>query len=124
MAKTTIDTLSSDIEKILDEYGDDVRENLVEITQKVGKTAVKALKSNPGKFGGSGDYSKGWTSKAEIGRLGATVIIHNAKLPGLPHLLEHGHALRNGGRSEGTVHIKTVEDDAIKSFESSLENKL
>lgn len=116
--------LQKEIDKILDQYGDDVRENIVEITQKVGKTAVKALKANPGNFGGSGDYSKGWTSKAEIGRLGATVIIHNARLPGLPHLLEYGHALRNGGRSKGTVHIKTVEDDAIKNFESSLEKKL
>lgn len=124
MAKTTIDTLSADIQKILDDYEDDVKENIAEITQKVGKKAVQALKANPGGFGGTGKYSKGWTMKMEENRLGVVAVVYNGKLPGLAHLLEHGHALRNGGRVSGTAHIKPVEEEAIEAFEKALEQKL
>lgn len=67
-----------------------------------------------------GKYAKGWRVKAEGGGAGHLYIIHNATDYQLTHLLEKGHALRQGGRSRAIVHIKPVEQDAIKDFEKLL----
>lgn len=56
-------------------------------------------------------------------RLGVTAIIHNTT-PGLPHLLEKGHANRDGGRTPGRVHIAPVEEELVKLFPRELEEKL
>ena len=73
-------------------------------------------------FKGTGDYAKGWRLTVENKRLTSDAIIHNKKLPGLPHLLEHGHANRDGGRTEGKVHIAPVEKILVEEFERKLIN--
>ena len=56
-------------------------------------------------------------------RLGAEAVIYS-RIPGLPHLLEHGHATRNGGRKGQRVHISPVTDkineSLIREFEVTL----
>lgn len=117
-----IDRLSAEINKILTEYGDEVQENVTEATAKVTKAGVKAIRSNArSTFGGSGKYAKGWTSKFEKGRLSSQGIIYNGQVPGLPHLLEHGHANRNGGRTAGKPHIAPVEQKIIEDFTREVE---
>lgn len=120
--KIPIDRLSAEINKILTEYGDEVQENVTEATEKVTKAGVKAIRSNArSTFGGSGKYAKGWTSKFEKGRLSSQGIIYNGQVPGLPHLLEHGHANRNGGRTAGKPHIAPVEQKIIEDFTREVE---
>lgn len=124
--KSTVDTLADDIEKILEEYQGDV--------ELLNKTAVKAIaqkgkqalqNSSKSNFGGTGKYASGWSARVEDqGRAFARATLYNAKLPGLPHLLEHGHAKRGGGRVDGKVHIKPVEDEMKKAFTEELETKL
>lgn len=120
MAKTTIDTLAADIQKILEEYETDVTEMTQEVVRKVGQKGVQALRSNSSIFNGN-RYASGWSSKVETNRLGSKATLYNAKVPGLPHLLEHGHALRNGGRYAGRVHIAPVEAELEKVFTQDLE---
>lgn len=124
MARSTVDTLSDDIKKILEEYEGEVIVLTKDTVKKIGKKGVEALKSSSGVFKGSGKYAAGWASKVEEKRTGATATLYNAKLPGLPHLLEYGHAMRNGGRVAGTVHIKPVEDELEKAFKQELEQSL
>ena len=124
MAKSTVDTLAADIQKILDEYKGDVTNLTKETVRKIGNKGKQALKSESGIFGGTGKYASGWTSKVEESRLGATAILYNSKVPGLPHLLEFGHAMRGGGRVSGRVHIKPVEDELAKAFEQELRNEI
>lgn len=124
MAKVTIGNLSGAIKDVLSEYGDEVSVNLSQITQKVAQAGAKALRSEArSKFDGTGKYAKGWKVTTQEGRLYTAVTIHNS-LPGLPHLLEHGHAKRGGGRVQGRAHIAPVEKELIADFEREVVAKL
>lgn len=119
--KIPIDRLSAEINKILTEYGEQVQQDVDEAAQRVTKAGVKAVKGNAkGSFGGTGKYAAGWTSKFEKGRLSSQGTIYNGTVPGLPHLLEHGHANRNGGRTSGREHIGPVEQKIIEDFEKAV----
>ena len=122
--RSTVYTLAADIQKILDEYEEDVQNLSKEAVKKIGQKGVEALKSSSGVFGGTGKYASGWSSKVEETRMGARATLYNSKVPGLPHLLEYGHAMRGGGRVSGKVHIKPVEDELINAFEQELEREL
>ena len=119
--KIPIDRLSAEINKILTEYGDEVQENVNDAARRVTKSGAKAVKGNAQSTfiiskNKEKNYAKGWTSKFETGRLSAQGIIYNKDLPGLPHLLEKGHAKRNGGRTDGRPHIAPVEQKLIEDF--------
>ena len=121
---TSTDRLQAEVSAILEEYGDEVAENLDEITKEVGKKGAKALRSSSkGSFGGSGKYARGWTYEVEEGRLSTTVTLYN-RTPGLPHLLENGHAKRGGGRVAGRSHIAPVEAELIESYEKEVASRL
>lgn len=122
--KITVDQLGTAIKEILDEYAGDVERNLPEITEKVGKKGVTALKNSTKEHVNGNKYWKGWRSYFERKRFGATVTIYNAKLPGLAHLLEHGHAKVNGGRTAPRVHIAPVEKKLIEEYERNVKNDI
>lgn len=126
--KVTLDSFDAEIKKILDEYGDEVSSNLDEITKKIGQKGAQLLKNeSSSNFGGSGKYAKSWTYQVQQGRLYTTVTIYN-RTPGLPHLLEHGHAVVVGGRKyadySGKVHIQPVETELINDYEREVVSKL
>lgn len=126
--KVTLDTLASEVKKILSEYGNDVYSNLDLITKKVGQKGVQALKNESlSKFPSSGKHQKRygqyWTATTEKGRLYTRVIIHSNQ-PGLPHLLENGHAKVNGGRVPGKAHISPIEQKLIVEYENEIGAKL
>lgn len=125
--KIPVDRLAAEINKILTEYGEQVQQDVDEAAQRVTKAGVKAVRANAkDSFDGTGRYAKGWKSKFETGRLSSQGIIYNGDLPGLPHLLEHGHANRNGGRSPtpGRVHIEPVEQKIIEDFEKAVKKAI
>lgn len=119
MAKTIpLEKLDAEIDLILSEYSVEIEAELEDAVELVTKTGARAVSQNSrAQFGGSGKYARGWRGKTERKRMGAEGVIYNATTPGLPHLLEHGHAKRNGGRVSGRSHIKPVEDRIAKDFE-------
>ena len=117
MAKVTAENFGDEIQRILDKYCDEVRETTKQGVRAATKAGVQAVKSGAeGKFGGSGRYASGWTSQMETGRFSAQGIIYNADVPGLPHLLEHGHAKRGGGRVPRCVHVAPVAEILESAF--------
>jgi hypothetical protein len=120
--------LSDALDKILTQYGEEVEGKMSEIVPKVAARGAKALREESGKtFGspsGKQKYAKGWRSKTGKGRLRTTATIYNAKAPGLSHLLEHGHANRDGGRTPGRAHISPVEEKIINEFEEEVKRRL
>ena len=121
--KIPVDRLSAEINKILTEYGEEVQENVDEATQRVAKAGAKAVRSASQVFDGN-KYFKGWKSKFEKERLSSTGIIYNGDLPGLPHLLEKGHAKRGGGRTDGVAHIGPAEDKIIEDFTKAVKKAI
>lgn len=115
--KTPIDKLSAAIHDVLEYYGEELQENIGEAVKTISKKGAQSVKQAAKQtFGGTGEYAAGWTSRVEIGRVSSQGIIYNKDTPGLPHLLENGHAKRGGGRVPGRAHIKPVEDEIVKEF--------
>lgn len=123
--KTPADKLSYEIRSILDEYAAEVSADVEKTVKAVSKAGVKALRTQSRQtFGGSGRYAKGWTSALEVKRTSKRGIIYNKDVPGLPHLLEHGHLNRDGSRTPGKIHISKIEDQLEKSLEKELTESL
>ena len=125
MTKVAADKFADEVTKELRKYADEDVPDAIEKAQDVsGKAGLKTLRSeSKAKFGGTGKYASGWTITKEGDRVTKSTVIHNVH-PGLPHLLENGHALRNGGRWKGVQHIKPVEEEIIREYEKELENDL
>jgi len=119
MARTPIDRLDAVIKQTLEEYAEGVQTSVSDATRSVAKAGAAAVRAASGAFGGTGKYRKGWTYKVETRRLYSTGVIYN-RTPGLPHLLENGHAKRGGGRVDGQVHIKPVEEEIVQQFEGAI----
>ena len=111
-----MDDIAKQITDALTEYTTEVEEDLEKIKEEVADNAVNELKANSPR-GRRSKYAKGWRKKKD----GNGYIIHNATDGGLTHLLERGHAKRNGGRTKAEPHIQSVEESAIKEFEEKVE---
>ena len=116
------DRFAEALEKILKDYHEDVNKDINQLAKKFGQKGAKEVKSASGQFGGR--YAGGCTSKYEEGRLSSMATIYNGKVPGLPHLLENGHAKRNGGRVAGRSHIAPVEKTLIDEFTKAVESAI
>ena len=114
--KVTIESFPSEIQKILQKYGEDVEQNTAQIIDETAQKGAQLLRNTSPvdpKGRQSGVYARGWRvekSGAKSARgLTSSATIYNTH-PQLPHLLEHGHALRQGGRSPAIPHIAPVEE--------------
>lgn len=121
------DGIETAIMKYLEDYNGEVVKATEKVVVEVAKDSVKKLKADSPKD--SGKYAKGWTYKLDKGRLKTGAVIYGKKgTYNLAHLLEYGHVLKLGGRTQGNVkaieHIKPVEEWAIKEFETRLLREL
>ena len=115
--------LTVQLDAILSEYSKETEEAAAAAIKAVAKLTVQKLKStSPRK---TGQYASGWRSK-KAGKL--TVTVYNAKAPGLTHLLEEGHVIRNKkgtyGRTRPIPHIKPVEEWANGELVKEIERRL
>lgn len=120
-----IDRFQTQIAGILQEFGTEVGDALGEAIEQVAKESKKDLAAASPKGSGkrSGAYAKGWRTEDTGTRLGPEQTIYNTK-PGLPHLLEFGHAKRGGGRVAGIPHIQAINDKIPEMIEKRLKEKL
>lgn len=127
--KVRIDEITKVVNDYLTNYREDIQEDVEEATNKVTKEAVKELKADSKeKFGNSGrdnPYYSGWTTKLQKkGKLKYHKVIWNKTNYQLTHLLEFGHAKRNGGRTEAKPHIKPIEQTYNQEFVDLVESKI
>lgn len=107
--------LVNQIAKALEDYTDAVTESLEQAKDDISKEAVAELKATSPKK--TGDYAKGWSRK----KTAKGYVVYNRTDYQLTHLLEYGHAKRNGGRTRSIPHIEPVEQTVIQKFTSAAE---
>ena len=108
-------TVEINLSKVLSEYSQEVTEAVKKAQDEVADEAVDELKQTSPK--NKGGYAKGWAKKRDGNKLS----VYNKDKPQLTHLLENGHSTRDGGRTRSFPHIKPAEQNAIKSFQSKVE---
>lgn len=124
-----VDDLVEAVRGELEEYADEVTGGVKQAVKEVAKATVKEVKAkSPVKTKSSvktGNYKKSWGQIKVSETEGSIVIsIRNKKFYWLTHLLENGHALKNGDRTRAFPHIKPAEDFAARELEKKVKVKV
>ena len=115
--------------KYLEEYVEDIEEDVEDTTNSIAKDAKQELIQTSPRSGIARDtkYYKGWAIKnggrTRKGKYYSKVIWNKTNYQ-LTHLLEFGHATRNGGRTTPQPHIRPVEEKYGEKFADLLEKKI
>ncbi len=124
MSKTIkTEELQEAVMKTLTEYKEDIQEDVENTTDTLTKEALSELKQTSPRGHGTrkNPYYKGWSrqkGKENKGRY--TVKIHNRTNYQLTHLLEFGHATRNGRMTKAIPHIRPIEEKYNKLYEEKI----
>lgn len=119
--------LEKSIKNYLETYAEDIEDEVVEAVDTITKEAKSELvqRSPKGKGNRKNPYYKGWTIKLQKkGKGKYEKVIWNRTNYQLTHLLEFGHATRNGGRTKAIEHIRPVEEKYKVEFVDLLEQKI
>lgn len=114
------------IQSYLNTYGLEVKDALQKASATTGKKVAKDLRKGGGyntKSTGQ-RFNEGWVATEEKTRIGVSTVVHNVTIPGLAHLLEFGHAKRNGGRTKAFNFIAPVADKVDELFATAFEKEL
>ena len=88
------------IDRVLEDYCEQTQETFFKAMSNAGKRAKKDLQATNAFEDRTGEYRKGWSIRTKREMFGINVLIYNRLKPSLTHLLEKGHATKNGtGRS-------------------------
>ena len=121
--KVTIDGLADAVMKELDEYSKVIDEDMRKAVSKAGQTVRKEISANAPKR--HGDYAKSWsTKKTRQTSRSLEVTVYSRNRYQLAHLLEHGHAKRNGGRTRAQVHIAPAEQNGVRKLEEDIKRSI
>lgn len=129
--KVSVDDLSNVILEYLENFKDVTEEACKDGVLTTADEAVKDLRSahpaGSGKYGSWDEYDKGWTKRASTMKTkekGIFAVVYNQKHYRLTHLLEKGHALVGGGRTQAFPHIAPVEqkceENLIKNIRKNI----
>ena len=120
-----VDDLVEAVRGELEEYADEVTVDVKQAVKEVAKATVKEVKAKSPERRRAGGYKKSWGQVKVSETKGSVVIsIRNKKYYWLTHLLENGHALKNGDRTRAFPHIKPAEDFAARELEKKVKAKI
>jgi hypothetical protein len=121
--RITIDQMASAIMDGLTEYADLATDELKKSVKKAGKTVKDEISKTAPKD--TGKYQKSWAVKTVKERSNSLdVVVHSRNRYQIAHLLEHGHAKRDGGRVAARSHIAPAEEKGIEELEKEVERAL
>lgn len=114
-----IDELANAIAGALEEYSQDVTDDVKASVRGSAKACVSELKSTSPSL--TGDYAEGWREKVAFeGPTDIRMQVYNATDYQITHLLEDGHAKVNGGRVPAYPHIGAAADNASELLEKDV----
>lgn len=116
-------TVEAQIMDILNEYDEELGDEVHETFKAIGKETAIELKDKSRQLfhhQARKHYADGWTSKISGKGMESVVTIYNRLKPGLTHLLENGHMILvngiNHGRSRAFKHIEPAEKQATNEL--------
>ena len=123
MERVSVDGLADAVIEGLEEYAKLSVDGMKKSVKDAGKLCKEEVSANAPVR--TGRYAKSWKTKVTDESSNALTATVYSSVPGLPHLLEHGHAKRGGGRVRAIPHIAPAEEAAeeklIKDIEKALE---
>lgn len=120
---TKIDNLANEIMEGLKEYADLASDDVKKAVRKAGNTVRKEISENAPKD--TGAYAKSWSvKKTKETSNSLEVTVYSKNRYQLAHLLEHGHAKRDGGRVAARPHIAQAEQSAVETLDSEIAKAL
>lgn len=120
---TSIDDMTDEIMKGLTEYADLADTAMKKAVRKTATSVKNEISANAPKR--TGKYAKSWTTKkVKENSHSLEITVHSKDRYQIAHLLEHGHAKRNGGRVAGKPHIAPAEENGADLLESLIEKEL
>lgn len=121
----TPDTFAKTLEEIIGEVPKGIEGQMPGLVSESAQLGRRHLLRNIGASGikeHNGRYRAGWaTRRKQTAGHKWEARIYNKEVPGLPHLLEKGHAKVGGGRVAGHDHIAPAAEDAFDDFERRVE---
>lgn len=119
----SIDNMADEIIKGLREYADLADTAMKKAVRKTATSVKKEISANAPKD--SGKYAKSWTAKkTKENSHTLEMTVHSKNRYQIAHLLENGHAKRNGERVEGKPHIAPAEETGAELLESLIRKEL
>ena len=107
----------------LREYADLATDSMKTAVTNASKTVRKEISANAPVRRGT--YKKSWrTKKTRENANVLEVTVYSPKRYMIAHLLENGHAKRNGGRGAGRPHIAPAEQHGIAQLEREITEAL
>ena len=113
----SIDGLADAIMEGLEEYKNLAGTQVKSAVRKAANTVRDDIKATAPRK--TGKYALSWTAtKTKENSSGLIMTVHSPSRYMLAHLLEFGHALRNGGRARAFPHIAPAEEHGVSMLES------
>lgn len=120
---SSIDDLTDLVMDGLREYSELADTAMKKAVRKTAASVKKEISANAPKD--TGTYAKSWaTKKVTENSHKLEITVHSKNRYQIAHLLEKGHAKRNGGRVNGKPHIAPAEENGADLLESLIKKEL
>ena len=123
ISMASVDDLADLVMDGLREYSELADDAMKKAVRKTAASVKKEISENAPKR--TGRYAKSWTAKkTKENSHTLEMTVHSKNLYQIAHLLEHGHAKRNGGRVPGKPHIAPAEENGAELLELLIKKEL
>lgn len=118
--KVDIENLGAAIVEFIREYTEDVALAVKKEVASTAKEARDQLEEKSPEL--TGEYKAGWRVKNNDDEGAASRILYNKTDYQLVHLLEFGHASRNGGRVRAHPHVAKTVDPLLEEMHENIKD--
>ena len=121
--KVSIEEMAEAINSQMEEYATLAATEMKAAVKKTATSVKKEIQSNAPED--TGAYKKSWATKTQSqGTHSISMVVYSKNRYQLAHLLEKGHALRNGGRVAARPHIAPAEENGKTLIEELIRSVL
>ena len=121
--KVSVEEMAEAINSQMEEYATLAATEMKAAVKKTATSVKKEIQSNAPED--TGAYKKSWATKTQSqGTHSISMVVYSKNRYQLAHLLEKGHALRNGGRVAARPHIAPAEENGKTLVEELIRSVL